>query len=645
MSSDETAAVLVGPARAAQDAIAQTATDAQGLAAGAQAGVSDIASATPGKGAALVGMGQANLHDRLTSISVSILEYGASGALDCLAAFNLALAAVKAAGGGTIVFPYQGLGGWRISDTATIDASNIHISLHDNVILTKTTKSSAFLFTGASRTSRLSNVSISGVGGVRQVDGNGRNVSAYSYSTKDSFYSALLFRWCDNWSATKVYGYSGLVNCLRAFQCGPGEFTDCQASDAVFDNGITVEFDPGSTWSDTDPTTWSNAKIVRGSAWNCSRGFGISSYAATGVVIDSPTVWSCGNDDPAHVVSGGGISVEGDYFSPGTDQRNRRVRIIQPKVNYCWNAGLFVSARGVQALSPSVANTRAPVKRTSAAGELGANIFVTGSGTLELVKGRSTGGVHGVCSLGTSFTFSATLTRNSPTITVSGLSTGSMAPGGVLVGTGIPGRSTVNGGTKIIDGPSGGGNGTYTMSAAATVDGTQTITATFVPSVQCDMPISGPSQYGIYGRGYEDFIVSQGTIIEYCGSLGAYFNSAGGDSYLQQGNYLHFAPAKVFRCNDRALRVAYGGRIIVADIFTESNRLTAGQGALIRIENSIDVVVRNIRNRDPNVLTSQIVLIDAGCTNGQAFNISGDKAAASNRISNSATNILTGDNG
>lgn len=374
------------------------------MAATEQKNVKDVGAGSIG---ALLGLSSGNKMVRQSPAAVIAglgLGFVVTGALpgnDAHALIQAQVDAAELAGGGTVVLPY--IGGYEISDTVTVSASNVHIILCDDVSLTKTTKASAFLFTVTNRTTRISNVGIHAVGGRWTIDANGRNVSDYpSYNTADTGYGAVLFKWCDEWRCEGLYGYNGLVATFRAFQCGYGRFYDCWASNSVWECGFIIDFNPLSTWDEDDQSSWSNAAVDTCRAWDCPGMFGIASYAATGVIIRDCLVWNCGNDTPTtYDYSGGGVSVETDILSSGQEARQRRCSVIRTQVFDCYNSGYFITATGTKMRDSDASGTIAPTNRSNAATDKGANVSVQGPGTLDERGGYfASAGTHGVILLG-----------------------------------------------------------------------------------------------------------------------------------------------------------------------------------------------------------------------------------------------------
>lgn len=322
----------------------------------------------------------------------SITDFGAVPGTDALPAVRQALAMIGRNGGGTLVFPANGGMGWRIDGQVLIVTDHTHVHLYEDVILNADSPASAFLFSGKSTDAPVVDVSIRGIGARRVIDGQGSRFLSYKYSTSDTYYSCVLFRWCENWSADNIYGKNGLVNCLRAFQCGGGVFRNCAASHSVYDNGISIDFNLFTPLTGVSPAQ----RIVDCQAWNCTC-FGMTAYAASNVQMVNPRVVSCGNDDPHLPVSGGGISIEGDYRNAQTAGRNRTVTISNAVVHDCYNAGIFITARDVRLVRPHIANTIAAKNRGNAMLEKGSAIYCIAAAQVTVVSASITqSGTNGV---------------------------------------------------------------------------------------------------------------------------------------------------------------------------------------------------------------------------------------------------------
>lgn len=326
----------------------------------------------------------------LPKLEICLTAYGAEPGADSLPAFKAALAALEKNGGGTLVVP-SSVNEWVVNDTVFIRNSNIFIKLFANVKIESKRKSSVFVFEGKGPEGRIKNVGIVGMSGMRRIDGNGRSVAGYDYSTSDTYYSCVLFKWCENWTAESIYGYNGLVNCLRAFKCGTGRMINCSSSHSVYDNGQSLDFCSGEN---------SRIQIRNAKSWMCAA-CGVTSYASKKVDIIDAYIHSCGNDNPNSPVSGGGLSVEGDYFKDVREVVYYDVNVLRPKIYKCINAGLIVTAPGVTLIEPLVVGTRRPVHRLNPMQEKGANLYCLAACDLSVVRGilKDAGG-SGVFMLG-----------------------------------------------------------------------------------------------------------------------------------------------------------------------------------------------------------------------------------------------------
>lgn len=308
---------------------------------------------------------------------VVLTDFGGKPGADALPAFKAALDELARRGGGTLIVPAS-RSEWIVSDTVFIRQANVTIHLGSNIKLISNTKSSVFVFEGQGRNAPLKNVSIIGIGGIRRIDGNGRMMLKYKYSTADTYYSCVLFKWCDEWKIESIYGYNGLVNCLRAFQCGSGKILNCLSSHSQYDNGQSL---------DLCSATRARLEIRGARSWSCA-GFGVTSFASSHVDIVDAHIRGCGSDDPAAPVSGGGLSVEGDYFKSMRETKDYDVRVIRPLISDCVNVGAFITAPGVLMTDPQITGTLLPTRRSNSMGEKGANLYCLAACGLTVVRAR-----------------------------------------------------------------------------------------------------------------------------------------------------------------------------------------------------------------------------------------------------------------
>ncbi|MCJ2183131.1 hypothetical protein MTR62_10570 [Novosphingobium sp. 1949] len=333
-------------------------------------------------GASFDPVSRTNIDDIVTSlnsISVLITEFGASGLEDCLAAFNAALAAVKAAGGGTIVFPYQGKGGWNLGGTAVVDADNVTIQLYDDVNMTSSVPCTTFRFEKPDGAT-LKNAKLICPGRKCTIDGNGASMSGYTYSAYATIYPAVEFRTCDGVIVDNVHVTNGLVNCLLVRFSSNILLQDCDGSHAVYDNGISINFALDYAGYDAnDPHTWTNARLMRCRGFD-NNAVGITNYGGYGHTWTDCEAWGNGQDYSDDLPWGGGMTVEMN----GTYDRDSRTVIVNPKCTSNRNYDLLCSARGVKVIKPEFKNTIAPTTRQDSTATYGSSIIVYGYATLDV---------------------------------------------------------------------------------------------------------------------------------------------------------------------------------------------------------------------------------------------------------------------
>jgi hypothetical protein len=322
---------------------------------------------------------------------VSLLDYvKPTDAGDHLPAFNRALAYLESIGGGVLEATYIGGAGYQISDVVTVDFSNVVIVLHDKVKLTKTTKASAFMFSGTSSgAGEIENVGLIAPRLVK-IDGNASAMTGYTYSTADTLYSCVTFKWVKNFICSNIQGDNGLVNSLRTFQARGGIFHRCIGSAARWDNGISVDFDP-QDYSDTNPNTWAKVQVSECLAYG-NTGFGMTAYGSTAEFARCYS-WSNGNNDPVNAPGpGGGYSAEIN----GSLDRNYRVSFLDCHAFDNYARSLFVSARGSTFVGGSLNGAKIPAAYTDVNGLYGNNVAVFGAEDVVLDTPNYNAARHGI---------------------------------------------------------------------------------------------------------------------------------------------------------------------------------------------------------------------------------------------------------
>lgn len=252
-------------------------------------------------------------------IDVTLYPYlcPTDGTSDCYAAVNQAIQDIKnkKVEARNILLPYNGNGGYKFSDQLYVNFSHLVFYIEDDCTLTKTTKSCLFKFSGnfsASDATYLKGIGIILSPGV-VLDGNAPNITGYTYSTADTYYSTVLFMYCDRPYLTGAGTVkNGLVNTVRMWMCRKPLVADVLTRDSYFDNGISLDFDP-SFYSASDPETWCSGKVLRCSSYGNARGFGMTSFASTNNLWEDCTSINNGSDNiPSGQggVPGGGFSLE-----------------------------------------------------------------------------------------------------------------------------------------------------------------------------------------------------------------------------------------------------------------------------------------------------------------------------------------------
>lgn len=338
--------------------------------------------------------------------------------VDALTLIQAAVAKVKAMGGGTVFLPYIGGGGYRISDTIVVDFDDCTILLDDDVTLTKTDATAlvgpnapyetgvngvaiaAFYFAGVLRgpgaKSYIKRPRLIGLRRVK-IDGNARNVTNFTYALGAAGgHHAIVFSGTIDAECRNVYAYNGLVGGITQVYGGNALFVQCDASNIAYDNGIDTQYNLEhiATFSDDDPTTWNNARIIRCRAWACAN-HGIGIFGAVGVYIENPKVWNCGNNTGT-AVSGpaGGIHAEHD----GTNTaRNYRFRAVDCEINNTYGFGFRTNCLGTYA-SGRIRKTKIPTAYTDSSSPIWGNaLFVQGAADAELqfdVDGAERNGIR-----------------------------------------------------------------------------------------------------------------------------------------------------------------------------------------------------------------------------------------------------------
>lgn len=314
---------------------------------------------------------------------------GATSSVDSYPLIAAAVAKAKAAGGGTVVLPHIGGGGYRVSEVVVVDFDDCTILVDDDVSLTKTTALAAvgpdaasasgvngismcvFAFlgklTGPTENRRyIKRPRLIGLRKIR-IDGNGSNCTDYTYSVGSAGnHLSVLFFGTINAECRNIYAYNGLVGCVTTGYSPGAIVEDCDASHSVYDNGIysLQNMEHLAALDENDPATWGNQRIINCRAWEC-RNHGIGSFGSVGTVVVNPKIWNCGNNTPQSDGAGGyidagpagGLGIEYNNSDP---LRNYHFTAINPEVTGSYGFGIRTNCKGTRIIGGFVRGTKLP---------------------------------------------------------------------------------------------------------------------------------------------------------------------------------------------------------------------------------------------------------------------------------------------
>ena len=333
---------------------------------------------------------------------------GANPGLDAYGAIMTAVNKCKTAGGGRVLLPW--IGGYTISAPIVVDFDNCTILLDDDCTFTMTNPTRlvgpnapyqsgvngnaivGFLFGGriTGPTTGRNYIKAPQLIGLRRVtiNTNAQNVTGYTYVVGAAGgHAPVVFFGTINGRCENIVALNGLTGGIAAFYNPEMVIENCIANTTLYDNGITIGSNREhiATYSDTDPTTWSNAKLINCTGINCAN-HGVSIYGAVGVTEINPIAIGCGNNrtgvqDPSGPA--GGIGIEND----GTNvTRDYRATIINPRADNCYGFGLRTNCKGTRVIGGRITGTKNPTNYTDSTPKVwGSGVFVQGAGTLELI--------------------------------------------------------------------------------------------------------------------------------------------------------------------------------------------------------------------------------------------------------------------
>ena len=333
---------------------------------------------------------------------------GAVAGVDAYTQAAAAVAQCKANGGGIVLFPY--IGGYTISAPIVVDFNNCTIWLDDNCTFTMTDPTKlvgpnapyqtgvngaaivGFYFGGliaaGSPVGNRYYVQNCALIGLRQstVNTNAQNVTGFTYVVGSSGQHAPVVNFgSDNFVCENIIFKNGLVGGLYSLYGGNTYINNCIANTTLYDNGITIGYNREqiAAFSNTDPTTWSNGKIVNCTGISCAN-HAIDSYGAVGVTMTNPVSIGCGNNsnaDPSGPAGGIGVEIDGSYPT-----RDYRVTVINPRVDNSYGFGLRTNCLGTRVIGGRITGTKNPSAYTDSTPKIwGSGVFVQGAATLELI--------------------------------------------------------------------------------------------------------------------------------------------------------------------------------------------------------------------------------------------------------------------
>lgn len=495
-----------------------------------------------------------------------------SPGVDALALINLALADIKANGGGTLLLPRIGGVGYYVSNPILVDFDNCTVEYDDHVKLTRTTAPNptltsiedyrqwacVFIFTGNLFTTPKTYIANPQLIAKRPglvVDGNGRNITGFTYVVGGvGSHHAVLFQFCTDPYAEKVYAYSGLVGGITFSYCPGNRSEYCSASHSVYDNGIYVfnNAEHIRTFSDTDKSTWSNGVHIGARAWNCpNHGLGI--YGAVGVTYVDPKIWNCGNNTGTHLSGpAGGLGIE---YDPGYPGRDYRFTAINAHVSGSYGFGIRTNCRGTR-VTGKVEKTLIPTNYADPSPYIwGSAVFVQ-SGASECdfdveIVGSERYGLR--LAGGDSAAFTASIAGT--VLTVSAVSSGTLAVGQQLGGANVPPGIYV---TSLGTGT--GGIGTYNLSRSATVASTSILSGTY-PGGRFNLKVTDCATRAVFGIGVSDVEITPDSVFSWNGDPAVTATNASVDIYNTAANLNGGRVACAGEFNDNWLGVGSFGNL------------------------------------------------------------------------------------
>lgn len=297
----------------------------------------------------------------------------------------------------TLLFPNTGKA-MLLSNTITINQSNITLEILCDVKFTKaifsTTESMNVFVFGKSVSTRepLYNVHVMG-GGNNTIDCNGSAIGlTQTKNTQDNDGNGIYFRRVCNSSIENINVKNALCDGIKIYNSKNIVVDNCDVSETVIDNGLTVMGLPIFTtdWEyDKYADRCSNNVIVRNCTAHGNEDVGFSASVCHDVIFENCLSYENGNADGFN--AGGGYSAEllgfTAYFGVSVDyDMNITFRNCRALNNN--NYGFYTDVNGVKVDGCTIDKTIQNDSTTNSGRNIrgGNGIFVNGKGRMEIIN-------------------------------------------------------------------------------------------------------------------------------------------------------------------------------------------------------------------------------------------------------------------
>ncbi|MFH1429428.1 MAG: right-handed parallel beta-helix repeat-containing protein [Candidatus Margulisiibacteriota bacterium] len=220
------------------------------------------------------------------------------GSTDDLQAFKAATYAMGTTGSRVFMVPFTGWG-YKLSDQWEITRGNLGLILNDDITSSNTDPNHLIYIHGTSGAgNHLENIKM--VGSKITIDGNGNNVSGYSYP--GGAYDTMRLDYADNIHVEGIHFTNGLHNSLSLVHAHGYNVVDCEFSNSQYENGFTAAYEYIG-FAPYDLSLCANASVVSCRAHDNSD-FGFTSICATHVFFTNCFSWDNGGGYSAELVTG-----------------------------------------------------------------------------------------------------------------------------------------------------------------------------------------------------------------------------------------------------------------------------------------------------------------------------------------------------